>query len=320
MQSNINVKTVGAGVSLLCCCFLLLHFSCTGSLGAVQADGGRDSLSFIVFGDWGVEGRGHQQAIAQQMDIFARKFNVQFFVTTGDNFYPKGVESTADPQWKTSFENIYNKAGHNVPWFATLGNHDYGANPEAQVDYSAFSNRWRMPARYYTVEKGLGNSGKALFVFTDTSPFLHSYHRRTMADLQAQDTASQLRWLQQTLTGSASAWKIVVGHHPLYSSGEHGNTPELIQQFGPLLVEAKTDFYLCGHDHILEHLKRNNEGVHHLISGGGGAGNYEVDQKPYSRFARSSPGFLVMTLYPSIANVYFFNEKGELLYRQQVKK
>jgi hypothetical protein len=273
-----------------------------------------------VLGDWGVNGKGHQQAVAEQINLLSRRFNAQFIITTGDNFYPNGVESTTDGQWKTSFENIYNKEGHTVPWFPTLGNHDYGVNPQAQVEYSGISNRWKMPARYYTVEKGIGESKKALFVFTDTSPFVRSYHRRGMADLPLQDTAAQLRWLRETLNAANHNWKIVVGHHPIFSSGEHGDTPELLQRFKPLLVQSRADFYLCGHDHTLEHIYRNNETPHYLVSGGGGAGSYSIDQKPSSRFARSSPGFLVMTLYAAAANFYFFNHEGKLLYQKQLLK
>lgn len=320
MHLSVNVKPIGICTALLYGCFVFFNFSCTGKLIPVLAEQERDSVSYIVLGDWGVDGRGHQLGIAQQIDFLAQKFNAQFIITAGDNFYPKGVESTTDPQWQTSFENIYNKKGHNIPWYPTLGNHDYGANPEAQVAYSAVSNRWKMPARYYAVEKEISDSNKALFVFTDTSPFLRSYHRRTMADLKVQDTALQLRWLRQTLTESNHKWKIVIGHHPIFSSGEHGNTPELIQRFNPLLQQSKTDFYLCGHDHILEHLQRRGEGMHYLVSGGGGAGNYALEQKTQSRFAQSSPGFLVMTLYPSKANFYFFNDTGRLLYQKQVVK
>lgn len=280
-----------------------------------------DSLSFIVVGDWGRNGGEHQQAVADQMDVYARKFNVQFIISTGDNFYEEGVTSTDDPQWKTSFENIYNKPGHQVTWYATLGNHDYRSNPQAQVEYTGMSHRWKMPARYYTVQRKVDSSHNVLFVFTDTSPFVRSCYNFAgpNSGITKQDTVAQLSWLQNSLNSSGDSWKIVVGHHPVLSSGSHGSTTALMEDFKPLFSKSKTDFYLAGHDHMLGYLAAPEDPVHYLISGGGSEAK-AVYQNPYSRFAKSSPGFLVMTLYADKANFYFYNEKGELLFSEQVKK
>lgn len=140
-----------------------------------------------------------------------------------------------------------------------------------------------------------------------------------MADLDVQDTAAQLRWINQTLTASNATWKIAVGHHPVYSSGLHGNTPELIARFKPIFLKSNLDFYLCGHDHTLEYSMQPNEKVRYLISGGGSE-NTPVGINTNNLFSKSSPGFLVMTLYPDKANLYYYSEKGELLYQTQVKK
>jgi hypothetical protein len=320
MQSIVNRKFSCLFCFVTYICLSTLSTSCGSSLHTVQAVGGTDSLSFIVMGDWGKDGTGHQKTVADQMDIMSRQYNAQFIITTGDNFYDRGVESTSDLRWKTSFENIYNKKGHWIKWYPTLGNHDYGLNPQAQVEYSGVSTRWNMPARHYKLQKKVDGKHKALFVFTDTSPFVSSYHERTMADLKRQDTAAQLKWLKKTLTGDKHRWKIVVGHHPLYSSGAHGNTPELIERFKPVFLHTKTDIYLCGHDHTLEHYAQPEESTHYLVSGGGGAGLYKIRSNPFSRFAKSSAGFLVVTLYADKANFYFYNETGELLYREQITK
>ncbi|CAI5989265.1 unnamed protein product [Closterium sp. NIES-64] len=41
--------------------------------------------------------------------------------------------------------------------------------------------------------------------------------------------------LRAALASSTAAWKVVVGHHPIHSTGSHGNTPELIKFLYPLL-------------------------------------------------------------------------------------
>lgn len=280
---------------------------------------GTDSISFLVLGDWGRDGQEYQKPVADQMDIYARKFGAKFIITTGDNFYENGVTNISDPHWKASFEDIYNKPGHQVPWYPTLGNHDYNTSPQAQIDYSSVSNRWKMPARYYAVQQKIDSNHSVLFAFTDTSPFVEDYYKQPKGDLRQQDTAAQLAWLKKTLNNSHDTWKIAVGHHPVYSGGLHGNTPELIAKYRPLFLESKTDFYLCGHDHTLEYLVHPDESVHYLISGGGSE-KYSIRGNPFSQFAQSSPGFLVMTLYPKMANFYFYDQNGQLVYRDQVQK
>jgi len=278
-----------------------------------------DSISFIVMGDWGQHGTKSQRPVADAMDVLSRKFHAQFIITTGDNFYPAGVSSINDAHWTSSFENIYNKKGHQIPWYPVLGNHDYETNPQAEIQYSLASNRWKMPSRYYTLKKDINPFSTALFVFTDTSPFYTLYYGRAMPDLRLQDTAAQQKWLQEILSTSNDNWKIVVGHHPVYSVGTHGNTLELIQRFKPLFRQTNTDFYICGHDHSLQYLKLSGDPVHYLVSGGGSE-NTIVHPQSYTPFARATPGFLVMTLYARRASFYFYNQRGELLYHNQILK
>jgi tartrate-resistant acid phosphatase type 5 len=279
-----------------------------------------DSLSFIVMGDWGKDGNASQLSVAKEMDSIAKLFHVSFIITTGDNFYPNGVASTEDMHWQNSFEKVYNKPGEMVTWYPALGNHDYETNPQAEISYSGVDRRWNLPSRYYTIEKNINSRNAVLFVFTDTSPFIDSYYSYGhYPDIRLQDTASQLRWLQNTLAVSSDRWKIAIGHHPVFSTGVHSNTPELIAKFRPVFDQTHTDFYLCGHDHSLQSIERPDDPVHYLISGGGSE-HTSVFPTMYSPFSLSSLGFLVMTLYPDKANYYFVNDQGTILYQHQVLK
>ena len=104
-------------------------------------------VSFITFGDWGREGKYGQQETADVMGKYAEANNTDFILVLGDNFYPTGVKDVNDPHWKISFEDVYTASSLQIPWFVTLGNHDYGGNVQAQIDYSALSSRWNLPAR-----------------------------------------------------------------------------------------------------------------------------------------------------------------------------
>jgi hypothetical protein len=44
-----------------------------------------------------------------------------------------------------------------------LGNHDYRSNPQAQVEYTKVSNRWKIPERYYSFVVPIDDSTEAEF-------------------------------------------------------------------------------------------------------------------------------------------------------------
>ena len=106
-----------------------------------------NSLTFFAMGDWGVYGQLHQQLVANQMETYAAELAPTFLILAGDNFYPAGVSSNTDLQWKVSFENVY--TGPHLPssFYVALGNHDYQESVQAQIDYGRQHTRWIMPSR-----------------------------------------------------------------------------------------------------------------------------------------------------------------------------
>lgn len=50
-----------------------------------------------------------------------------------------------------------------------------------------------------------------------------------------QSWQANLLELESNLARSQAEWKIVIGHHPVYSNGHHNSTAELIQHVQPLL-------------------------------------------------------------------------------------
>ena len=170
--------------------------------------------------------------------------------------------------------------------------HDYGhppvicplerGSPDAEVAYTAHSKSWRMPSRYYTFK-----AGPVLFIAIDTEGW----------------SDEQLAWIQTTLAASASdpdiKWRIVYGHHPIYTSGVHLNERRisvLRAQLLPVLKAAHVDAYICGHDHDLEHLRA--DGIEFLICGGGGAKlrGFVGAREPMSVASASKYAFLDLTI------------------------
>src|SRR5476649_647078 len=138
------------------------------SLSAADAKSG--GLNFLVFGDWGRNGEKDQRDVAAQMAVAAKDIDAKFIISVGDNFYEDGVKSVDDPQWQTSFEKVYSAPSLQVPWRVALGNHDYHGDCDAQIAYGKISQRWTMPARYYTRTEQIDAGNAVEFFYLDTTP------------------------------------------------------------------------------------------------------------------------------------------------------
>lgn len=275
------------------------------------------SLNFLVISDWGGNAGRVQVAVADQMGRVAAVQKSGFVITCGDNYHGSGISSAESRRWKTEYEDVYKAPSLMIPWYPSLGNHDNRGSVAAEIAYSHLSPRWRLPARYYSHTEKIGRQAEALFVHLDTSPFVKAYRRKNSPyRVQNQDPAVQLRWLDSVLAESHARWKIVIGHHPIYSSAPmHGDTKELIADVLPVLEKHGVEIYLCGHDHVLEHLVH---GRLNFFVCGGGSSHRAVKERADVRFAAASAGFLSMTLTAAEAEATFINDKGVELYHATI--
>lgn len=286
-----------------------------------------ESLNFIVMGDFGRNGQYFQKEVAEQMGKASMTIESDFTISVGDNFYPNGVQSTTDYQWISSFENIYTNHSLYENWYVALGNHDYKGNIQAQIDYSNISRRWKMPANYYSETFELKNGEKVLMVVMDTNPFIDSYHKKgtfMYENIIAQDTVAQKKWLIETLNTSdiSIKWKIVVGHHPLYSGGkrkDNSDTKGFEKKFAGIFDQYKVDAYLCGHEHDLQVIKPKGRYTTQFLSGSAceirPTGNREG-----TLFAASEPGFMTFSINEKKLQVQVVNEKGKIIYTTEINK
>jgi 3',5'-cyclic AMP phosphodiesterase CpdA len=278
-----------------------------------------EALNFMVIGDWGVKGSEFQKEVAQSLAYEAQRDSSRFIISTGDNFYDSGVENLADEHWNASYESIYTAPSLYVPWYVILGNHDYEGNIQAQIDYTARSPRWRLPAPYYTVEKRLEDGTSVLFVFIDTNPLVERTIDPAEVTKSASAAAAQLNWLDDTLARTNADWKFVVGHHPLYAVGEkHQDNEVLIENLASLLVTREVDVYLSGHAHSLQHVKADG-GIDYFISGSGGKVR-PVTPDASTLAALAVPGFLAISVYPDHALAQFVDLDGGLQYETRIDR
>jgi acid phosphatase len=304
------------------CVLLLLLLALTGcrsreTAPVLKPSSNGSGFHFFVLGDWGRRGKLSQWTVANQLIDYARQQPPAFIVTTGDNFYSQGVRSVNDPHWKESFTNVYKELTRTVDWYPVLGNHDYQGrgNPQAQIDYQKVNPRWHMAGYYYTMVATTPDGQRVRFVFIDTNPFYTAYYsRRSYPYLLKQDTAQQRRWIDSTLANAKEEWKIVVGHHPVYSAGgEHGITPELFIRLKPLFDKYKVQAYICGHEHNLQHLKPTGSYTDYIVSGAGGDVT-SAGSIPASKFGRAVPGFADIAIRNDSLVLQFIDKDGHLIY------
>ncbi len=271
---------------------------------------GKKYVYFIAIGDWGT-GSPAQRHIAGLMNAKASRDSLHFVLLLGDNFYSSGVTSVNDPQWEKKFEAIYNLPSLNVPFFASLGNHDYkkNADPNAQVKYAQQrQTKWQMPARYYTFTRSVDASATIQFFALDTE---------ALNKIGIMGSA-QVDWLETELAKSTAAWKVVFGHHPVFSNGEHGDTPAMQKYIRPLLEKYRVDFYLCGHDHDRQ-LLQPVAGVNYIVSGTA-AKSRDTVWESNTIFAATDLGFTWFRVAAEEFHAQFINKNGEIEFAQTITK
>lgn len=260
-----------------------------------DAVSGKTSVRVFAIGDFGVETE-EQRRVAAAVAAYHRRRPFDIGLTLGDNFVPDGVLGPADPRWKSGWEQLYGGLG--IPVFASTGNHDWGLadSPAGEILYGERSPGWRMPALYYTFR-----AGPAQFFALAT---------HVMSE-------TQLAWLDRELARCTARWKIVYGHHPIYSYGAHGDTPLLKRSLLPLLRE-RAQVYLVGHEHLVQHLKPEG-GVHFLVAPASGQSARPVKTGPMTLYADSFYGFVVLEMDERSIRAAFVDDQGRTRYETEIR-
>lgn len=282
-------------------------------------DARNGALNFVVLGDWGRNGEKDQRDVAHQMAAAAGETGAKFVIAVGDNFYEDGVTSVDDPQWQSSFEKVYTAPSLQVPWHVALGNHDYHGNCDAQIAYASKSRRWNMPSRYYLRTEQIDAANAVDFFFLDTMPMaaFDDDEKQHHGNVPWHDVPNQMAWFERKLAASTAPWKIVIGHHPIYTGGSHGDTPFLVQHVLPLLQKHRVQAYINGHDHDLQHLQA---GSVNLFCSGGGSRPRKTTRTPHTKFADGCSGFMSVAMQADKMDVRMIDDKGNLLYTAAVPR
>ncbi len=313
----------------LFCSSVAMNLNLTScSKGGNAQAGPSSSLDLILLGDFG-SGNEVQMAVARTLTKYATGLakKPDGMLLLGDNFYgPMTSGGVKSARWKTGFEDIYPASVLPGPCWAILGNHDYHDTPgneEVQLAYAASTGgktRWTMPGKYYRLDLPVANP-QVTFLMIDTN--WPSVNRRIHNDdkpgqkyfLTDEEMAAQSAWLEQQLNSPRAPFTVVVGHHPLYSEGKHGDTPHLVKALSPLFEKHGVHMYLCGHDHDLQHLELEGLRTSYVVSGGGGARLYLQKEKlRKGSTVKDVYGFSHMSLAGGRLHVRHIDANGTLVH------
>ncbi|KAJ1697047.1 hypothetical protein LUZ63_005559 [Rhynchospora breviuscula] len=314
------------------------------------------SLAILVVGDWGRKGTYNQSLVAQQMGKVGKELDIDFVISTGDNFYEDGLTGLDDEAFEQSFSEIYTADSLQKPWYTgmdsltyganyqfnyfnqaqligflilfleVLGNHDYRGDVIAQLSPVL----QMVDCRFICMRSFIVNAEIVDFFFVDTTPFVVKYwtkpkdHHYDWRDVASRETyiANLLQDLDYSLKASSARWKIVVGHHTMRSVSQHGDTEELLQYLLPVLTTNGVDFYINGHDHCLEHISSTDSPLQYFTSGGGSKawrGVYTSNADKV-QFFYDGQGFMSLKLTECHADIAFYDVEGQELYKCSMAK
>ena len=219
--------------------------------------------------------------VANAMRSYCRNVRCNAAVMLGDNVYPNGPTGGADgvddaKRFDEIFLTPFGDFGSIAPDFriyATLGNHDWRTSREAalgEVRFLETTKPFYMDGIRYRVQPA--NSDVEIFAL-DTEVLLAgtTVYEDALADDGSElppskidvpepwtkpaneDERTMVEWLERSLRESTARWKVVIGHHPLWSSA--GSKFEEAKAMRRLLLPALcryADVYLAGHEHTLE--------------------------------------------------------------------
>jgi tartrate-resistant acid phosphatase type 5 len=290
-------------------------------------------VAFMSIGDWGgasLGGYHYKNAIdtSKAMLKFSKDLDTKFVLNTGDNFYYCGIVNLSDPLITDDYINIYGQI--NIPWYNSLGNHDYGFNPEIQLQLNSIIPNWILENRYY-IKRLIFNNTIINIIVLDTSPCIKDYRSNDRSkwdpcglefptcgpepgicsfhdNIKSQNCTEQLIWFNNTINNiNENEWTIVIGHH----RADQIN----VEDFNSILQNNKIHLYINGHIHALQHYRLINNSKY-ITSG---AGSMVMVGSEYTTFSHDvwrhdDTGFTVHVINKTSLETFFINKKGEIIY------
>ncbi len=216
--------------------------------------------------------------------------------TTGDNAYPDGTDA--------DFENCYEPSWgrHKPKTYPSPGNHEYHT-PGASGYFDYFGAAAGDPAKgYYSYN-------------------LSAWHVVVLnSNIAVESGSAQHEWLRADLASNTITCTVAYWHHPLFSSGLHGNQNDMKATWDALYA-ADVDVVVNGHDHDYERFALQDpsgevdpaRGIREFVVGTGGSDlrSFETIQPNSEVRDADTHGVLKLTLNPTSYDWEFVPVTGE---------
>jgi uncharacterized protein (TIGR03437 family) len=224
-------------------------------------------FAFLHFADSG-DGGSAQEQLSLQMG----QEDVSLVLANGDLAYDLATYTSIE----ANYYGVYREQMARVPFFTTLGNHEYYTDSGKPSLAGRVTPTGGVPARgwgrYYSFDWG-----NAHFVALDSNLPL---------DEAIAGTGEMLQWLENDLRNTRKFWRIVFFHHPGFATGKHQDEPEAAKvrnYLVPILEKYGVQLVFNGHEHTYQRtfelrngkvVPPNSGGIVYVTSGGGGAPTY----------------------------------------------
>lgn len=180
---------------------------------------------------------------------------------------------------------------------------DITQNGSRQEEFDKFFEVMQPLSKIAKIYPAMGNHDKDTDLFLTSFPQVdsltyYSVDRDSViwiilnSNLKMAPGSKQYNWLVRQLETHQDRTVVVIMHHPVYSSGPHGDEKGFNLLLPTLFKKYSVAAVLSGHDHMYE--RSGKDGIHYIVFGGGGYKLYNVESfNPNSIMVRKTHGFLV---------------------------
>jgi len=266
-------RTVSITVLLITFLIISSFFSCN-TVPSWKSTGNKFKASIVIYGDTRTDEMTHRKIVEA-----IKQVNPKFVFHTGDMVQNGMVEV----QWNR-FMQIISTLPEDCTFYPCVGNHEAGSPKLFELFVFPEGKTW------YTVKVR-----NVEFFILDSNISLST-------------DSEQYRWFKQKLIESTSRFKIVITHHPPFSSGPHvEDEKNLRNSIVPLMEQAGVQAVFSGHDHCYERSLHND--TYYIVTGGGGAPLYDKEKdNKYSQFFMKAYHFCALKVHRKKINVIVYDE------------
>ena len=249
----------------------------------------RKNYSFGVLGD----NRTNPDKFKNIADKIS-KFDVDFFVHTGDLMVDGRQKKQWYKQWFTPGHSMFQKAPVLVAW----GNHEH---PWVKKSYlhTFYPDRSQFKSKgYYSYQ-----NGHVLFVYINTfEPF--------------KPGTKQYIWLENKLKNCKLPFIVAALHVSAFTGAGHtkgADVREVRQYVIPLLQKYNVSLVVSGHDHVYDRSEYN--GTTYVIAGGAGAPLYDPHTflNPFSVKAEKTLNYMICNVSDKKITSKVYNMDGNVI-------